>query len=364
MLHPYLLPMPIDEKAVKGRGAGEQVPNRFLQHAYGVVHVEGVDHIEEEETSTTRFIEAFPKSVINKVDSPDLPFSYTINPYQGCEHGCSYCYARPTHEYWGYSAGLDFERVVLVKRNAPELFEKELQHRAWKGVPVNLSGVTDPYQPRERTERLTRRILEIALEYKQPLMLITKNALIERDLDLLAPLAQQRLVQVAISLTTLNEDLRRVLEPRTSTGAKRVRTIAALSAAGVPTMAMIAPIIPALNEPEVPTLLKAAAEAGALSASYTVLRTNGAVKPIFEAWLHRHFPDRAAKIIAQTSDAHGGAMNDSVFGRRMRGEGVFATNIQRMFRVMRTRYFAGRVIPELDSSKFRVPPRGQLDLFQ
>lgn len=356
--------MAIDDKAVKGRGAAEQLPNRFLQRSHGVVHEEGVDHIEEEDTFPTRFIETFPKTIINRVDSPDLPFTYSLNPYQGCEHGCSYCYARPTHEYWGYSAGLDFERMILVKRNAPELFEKELRHPAWKGVPVNLSGVTDPYQPCERTERLTRRILEIALAYKQPLMLITKNAMIERDLDLLAQLAEQRLVQAAISLTTLNEDLRRVLEPRTSTGAKRLRTIAALAEAGVPTMAMIAPIIPALNEPEVPMLLKAAAEAGALSASYTVLRTNGAVKPVFDGWLHRHFPDRATKVIAQTSDAHGGAMNDSVFGRRMRGEGAFATNIQRVFRVMRARYFKDQVIPGLDSSAFSPPPRGQLDLFR
>jgi DNA repair photolyase len=251
-----------------------------------------------------------------------------------------------------------------VKRNAPELFEKELRHHAWKGAPVSLSGVTDPYQPRERTERLTRGILEIALEYKQPVMLITKNALIERDLDLLSSMAQQRLVQVAISLTTLNEDLRRVLEPRTSTGLKRLRAIARLTAAGVPTMAMVASIIPTLNEPEVPTLLKAAAEAGALAAGYTVLRTNGAVKPVFEAWLHRHFPERASKVIAQTSAMHGGRMNDSEIGRRMQGEGVFATNIQRVFRVMRARYFAGREVPPLDSSRFSPPPRGQLDLFR
>lgn len=360
----YLLRMAIDDKAVKGRGAGEQVPNRFLQRSYGVVHEEGVDHIEDEEPNTTRFIETFPKTIINKVNSPDLPFTYSMNPYQGCEHGCSYCYARPTHEYWGYSAGLDFERIVLVKRNAPELFEKELRSPSWHGIPVNLSGVTDPYQPRERVEKLTRRVLEIALEYKQPMMLITKNALIERDIDLLREMAVHRLVGVAISLTTLNEELRRVLEPRTSTGAKRLRTVAALTEAGVPTMAMIAPIIPALNEPEVPVLLKAASEAGALTASYTILRTNGAVKPVFEAWLHRHFPDRAAKIIAQTSDAHGGAMHDSVFGRRMRGEGAFANNINRLFRVLRERYFGDRNMPGLDGSTFNPPPRGQLDLFR
>lgn len=357
--------MAIDDKPVKGRGASVQVPNRFLQHSYGVVHEEGVDAIEDEAMDQpTRFIITFPKTIINKVNSGDLPFTWSLNPYQGCEHGCSYCYARPTHEYWGYSAGLDFERVVLVKRNAPELFEQQLRHRSWKGDPVNISGATDPYQPRERAERLTRRILEIALEYRQPLMLITKNALIERDLDVLSELAKHQLVQVAISLTTLQEDLRRVMEPRTSTGQKRLQTIRALSAAGIPTMAMIAPIIPTLNESEVPELLRTAADAGAQTASYSILRTNGAVKPVFDAWIHHHFPDRASKIIAQTSDLHGGAMNDSVLGRRMRGTGHYAENISRLFRVLRSRYFADQELPDLDSSQFHLPPRGQLDLFQ
>lgn len=360
----YLLRMAIDDKPVKGRGASGLVPNRFLQHAYGVVNVEGVDAIEDEPADQpTRFIPTFPKTIINKVNSADLPFAWSLNPYQGCEHGCSYCYARPTHEYWGYSAGLDFERIVLVKRNAPELFEQQLRHRSWRGEPVSISGATDPYQPREREERLTRRILEIALEYGQPVTLITKNALIERDVDVLRELAKLRLVQVAISLTTLNEALRRVLEPRTSTGQKRLHAMRLLTEAGIPTMAMIAPIIPALNEHEVPRLLRSAAEAGALAASYTVLRTNGAVKPVFEAWLHHHFPDRASKIIAQTSDLHGGAMNDSVPGRRMRGEGPYAANIHRMFSVLRERYFAGRELPPSDRSRFRPPPRGQLDLF-
>ncbi|MCB0765937.1 MAG: PA0069 family radical SAM protein [Flavobacteriales bacterium] len=356
--------MAIDDKAVKGRGASMQPPNRFEQRSYGVLHWEGVDIPEEEEPDPiTRRIEVYPKTIVNRVDSPDLPFKWSLNPYQGCEHGCSYCYARPTHEYWGYSAGLDFERVVLVKRNAPELFERQLRQRSWPAEPINLAGATDPYQPLERSERLTRRILEIALAYGQPLMLITKNALIERDLDLLAPMASKGSVQVAISLTTLNEDLRRVMEPRTSTGLKRLRTIRALSEAGVPTMAMIAPIIPALNEQEVPLLLRHAAEAGAITAGYTVLRTNGAVKPVFEAWLRQHFPDRAAKIIAQTSDLHGGRMEDPRFGVRMRGEGRFATNIQRMFKVLRRRYFEEEAWPDLDRSHFRVPPRGQLDLF-
>ncbi|HQW40234.1 MAG TPA: PA0069 family radical SAM protein [Flavobacteriales bacterium] len=355
--------MPIDDNPIKGRGSSLQVPNRFLRRAYGVVHAEGVDEVEQE-AYPTRFIATEAKSILNKITSPDLSFPWTLNAYQGCEHGCSYCYARPTHEYWGYSAGLDFERVVLVKRNAPELLEKALRHPRWKGEPISMSGVTDPYQPRERVEQLTHRLLAIALEYKQPVTLITKNALILRDLDLLKALAEQRLVQVAISFTTMNEPLRRVLEPRTSSGAERLRTMERLALAKVPVMAMIAPIIPALNEPEIPDLLERAANAGALGASYTVLRTNGAVQPIFEAWLQHHFPDRAEKIMAQTRALHGGKPNDSVHGRRMRGAGAFAENISRLFRVLRKRHFVDRRMPPLNSSAFKPPARGQLDLFQ
>jgi DNA repair photolyase len=216
----------------------------------------------------------------------------------------------------------------------------------------------------ERTERLTRRILEIALAFKQPLMLITKNALIERDIDLLTQLAEQRLVQVAVSLTTLNEELRRKLEPRTSTGPQRLEVIENLSKAHIPVLAMIAPVIPALNEPEVPELLRRASLSGALGAGYTVLRLNGPVRPVFERWLRHHYPDRAEKVLAQTRALHGGDANDSVHGRRMKGEGAFATNIQRLFQVMHARYFSQKVVPVLKSSLFSPPPKGQLDLFQ
>lgn len=358
----YLLRMTIDDKPVKGRGASVQVANRFLQRSYGVVHEEGVDGVEEEGTTATRTIETHSRTIINPVNSADLHFRWTINPYQGCEHGCSYCYARPTHEYWGYSAGLDFERVILVKRNAPELLERELRKPNWKGETISLSGVTDPYQPVERTFQLTRRLMEVALAFKQPLMLITKNALVLRDLDLLAAMAKEDLVQVAISLTTLDEDLRRVLEPRTSTGQKRLEAIEALSAAGVPTMAMLAPIIPALNQHEVPELLKRAALAGAKTAGYTVLRTNGAVKEVFETWLRHHFPDRAEKVLAQTRALHGGSVSDSVPGRRMQGDGPFADSIRRTFKVFLQRYYEGRDMHRLRSDLFHRPPTGQLEL--
>ena len=354
--------MSIDDKPTKGRGAAVQVPNRFLKQHYALEHWEAIDE-PMVDARPTRYLVEHPKTIVNKVDSPDLPFVHSLNPYQGCEHGCAYCYARPTHEYWGYSAGLDFEQVIIVKRNAPELLEKTLRHPKWDREPISISGATDPYQPIERKERITRALLQIALDFKQPVSLITKNALVLRDLDVLKELAALNLVAVAISFTTLNEELRRVMEPRTSSGANRLRTMRALRDAGVPVMAMIAPIIPALNESEVPTLLKAAAEAGAMTASYTLLRTNGAVKVVFENWLLDHYPDRAAKIMAQTKASHGGNMNDSMAGRRMRGDGAYADNINRLFKVMRKRYFRDAVMPTLERGLFCPPPKGQLGLF-
>lgn len=352
----------IDEGAVKGRGTGLQVHNRFEAQERGVFEVEGVDEVEQE-TTPTRYIETHPRTIVNAVSSPDLPFTWSLNPYQGCEHGCSYCYARPTHEYWGYSAGLDFERVVLVKRNAPELLEHTLRGRNWDAAPIMIAGATDPYQPVERKEGLTRRILAVMSAYGQAVGVITKNALVLRDLDLLTELAQRNLTSVAISLTTQDETLRRVLEPRTSSALLRLRAIERLSAAGVPVHAMIAPIIPALNEPEVPSLLKAAADAGARSAGYTILRANGAVAPIFSAWLHTHFPDRAEKVLAATRSLHGGELHDHRAGRRMKGEGVRAQAIGRMFHVLKRRYFGDNRMPTLDRSQFKPPPQGQLELF-
>ena len=317
----------------------------------------------EEENRRTRYVVENPKTIVNKVNSPDLPMSWSMNPYQGCEHGCAYCYARPTHEYWGYSAGLDFERVIIMKRNAPEVLHKTFMDRKWVPEPIMFSGNTDCYQPVERKEGITRRMLEVCLAFRQPVAMITKNALILRDLDLLSEMASMGLASVAISLTTLNEDLRRLMEPRTSTGANRIRTIEALTNAGVPTMVMTAPIIPALNEHEIPALLQAAAGAGALGAGYTIVRTNGTVKQVFDNWVHAHFPDRASKVIAQVSEMHGGAMNDSQFGRRMKGEGEFARSVHQLFRVSHDRAFRGRTMPVMNTQLFQRPPEGQLELF-
>lgn len=355
--------MAIDGKGVKGRGATAQVPNRFLQRSYAVAHIEGVDEPADEQGHATRYLVENARSLVNRVDAPDLHFHWSMNPYQGCEHGCAYCYARPTHEYHGLSAGLDFERVVLLKRNAPELLEKQLRSRNWRPETIMLSGNTDPYQPVERTERITRGLVEVMHRYRNPLGIITKNALVLRDLDLLREMAAARLVTVAISITTLDEDLRRVMEPRTSTAANRLRAMETLSSAGVPVFAMVAPLIPALNDRDVPAVLKAAADAGARGAGFTVLRTNGAVAPVFEQWLRTHFPERAQKVLAQVAALHGGSVEDSRPGRRMRGDGPFAVAMGRLFRVLRARHFAGRSAPELDTTLFRVPPEGQLDLF-
>lgn len=354
--------MPIDGKPIKGRGAATQVANRFLKQSYGIEHWEGIDEVDEED-KRTRYVIENPKTIVNKVDSPDLPMNWSMNPYQGCEHGCAYCYARPTHEYWGYSAGLDFERVIIVKRNAPEVLRATLMNKKWMPDPIMFSGNTDCYQPVERKEGITRRMLEVVLEFRQPVSMITKNALILRDLDLLSEMASLGIVSVAISFTTLNEDLRRVMEPRTSTGVNRLRVMETLTKAGVPVFAMIAPIVPALNEGEMPTLIQAAADAGALGAGYTIVRTNGAVKPVFDNWVHEHFPDRASKVIAQVSEMHGGKMNDSQFGRRMRGEGEFARSVHQLFAVSHRRAFGDREMPELNTTLFRRPTAGQLDLF-
>jgi DNA repair photolyase len=354
--------MPIDGKTIKGRGAQQQVANRFLKNSYGVVHWEGIDEVDDE-VHPTKYLEIFPKTIVNKVASPDLHMAWSLNPYQGCEHGCAYCYARPTHEYWGYSAGLDFERVVLMKRNAPELLEKTLRDPKWDVGTISISGNTDCYQPIERREGITRKLLQVAQRFRQPIGIITKNALVLRDMDILSEMAADRLATVAISLTTLDEGLRRKMEPRTSSAANRLKAMEGLSAAGIPVHAMIAPIIPGLTDSEVPALLKAAAEAGARGAGYTVVRTNGAVQEVFRLWLETHFPDRALKVVGQVRSVHGGTMNDSDFGRRMRGEGTFAENIHQVFSLFRDRYFGERRTPDMDRTLFQRPPTGQLDLF-
>lgn len=347
----------------KGRGAQFNTANSFAKHQYEPIDGNlAFDDDFPEPTVKTQFFEETPKQIISRPKSPDIGFSASINPYQGCEHGCIYCYARPSHEYWGFSAGLDFETRIMVKKNAPELLEKQFQVRSYKPVVIHFSGNTDCYQPAERTYELTRRMLQLCLRYRNPVSIITKNALILRDLDILQPLAELNLISVAISITTLNEKLRLLMEPRTVTAAQRLRVLATLHKAGIPVGVMTAPIIPGLNDHEIPKLVEQAAENGACWAAYTVVRLNGALGPLFTDWLRQAFPDRADRILNQIADCHGGQLNDSRFRVRMAGEGAIAQHIAQLHRVACQKFLAGRQSPELTTSLFR--PGGQIGLFE
>ncbi len=344
----------------KGRGAQIKTANKFLKGQYVTEHVEGLDEPLLSAPSTQIFYEN-AKKIVNKVESPDLSGMYSLNPYQGCEHGCIYCYARNTHEYWGFSAGLDFESKIVVKQNAPALLEKFLMHPDWHATPIMVSGNTDCYQPLERKLEITRKLLMTFAKYRHPVGMISKNSLVVRDLDVLTDLAKDNLVHIHISITTLNEDLRRVMEPRTASAKKRLQTVEALAKAGVPVGIMNAPIIPGLNHHEIPAVLKAAADHGALGAGMTMVRLNGSIGKIFEDWLRKNFPDRFDKVWNQICAMHGGHVNDSNFGRRMTGEGNYAEAVHQLFRSAKKKYFEGRSIPPLDLTKFRKG--GNLNLF-
>lgn len=344
----------------KGRGAQIKTENKFLKAQYVTDHIEGLDEPLLENPHTQIFHES-PKKIVNKVDSPDLGFGYSMNPYQGCEHGCIYCYARNTHEYYGFSAGLDFESKIIVKENAPKLLEEQLLKPSWNAVPIMLSGNTDCYQPQEKKFGITRNLLKVLARYRHPVSIITKNSLVLRDLDLLQDLATDKLVHVYISITTLDEELRRTMEPRTASALKRLKTVEALSKANVPVGIMNAPIIPGLNHHEIPKVLKAASEHGALNAGMTIVRLNGSIGQLFEDWLRKNFPDRFDKVWNQICSMHGGNVNDSQFGRRMAGEGNEAEAIRQLFRIAKKKYFEGKSMPVYDLTKFRKG--GNLSLF-
>ncbi len=350
----------MSESYFKGRGAQIKPENKFLSNRYVIEHIEGLDEVLLESPTTQIFIE-HPKKIINKVTSPDLGMGFSMNPYQGCEHGCIYCYARNTHEYYGFSAGLDFESKIIVKENAPGVLERQLLHQKWHAAPIMLSGNTDCYQPQERKHELTRKMLQVLARYRHPVGIITKNSLIMRDIDVLQELAANNLVHVMISITTLNEDLRRVMEPRTASAIKRLETMDALAKANIPVGVMNAPIIPGLNDHEIPKIIKAAADHGALKAGMTVVRLNGSIAKIFEDWLRKNFPDRFDKIWSQICSLHGGSVNDSVFGRRMAGDGHIADAIHQLFRASKKKYLADREMPPYDLTKFLR--QGNLSLF-
>ena len=345
------------------RAANSNTKNRFSKNHFEPEFEDEESFLDHQELySKTELIPLHPKTIVNPVKSPDVGMEFSLNPYQGCEHGCAYCYARPTHEYWGYSAGHDFEQKILVKHNAPELLEKLFIDKKWKAKTISLSGNTDCYQPAERKLKITRSLLELFLKYRHPVGIITKNALILRDLDLLKALAEQNLVSVAISITTLNENLRRTMEPRTASVKNRLETIKQLADNNIPVMAMMAPIIPSLNSHEILPLAKKVAEMGANSLGYTMVRLNGAVEEIFTQWIEEHYPDRAKRVLNQIKGAHGGTTSDSRFGTRMRGEGNAAEMIKSQIVLARKKYGLDRKMNNLDTSLF-IPGGGQLSLF-
>jgi DNA repair photolyase len=355
-------------RPAKGRGAASNPASRFL-HVIRENDFEQLqfdeDFLREQERPNTQYYDDTSKSVISENNSPDIPFRYSLNPYRGCLHGCSYCYARPTHEYLGLSAGLDFETRIFVKRNAPRLFRDWLARPAWKCESIMLSGVTDCYQPVERTLQLTRQCLEVADEASQPVSLITKNALIARDADLLGTLAQRQLCRVAISLSSLDQSLTKILEPACSAPASRLEAIRTLSAAHVPVHLMVAPVIPGLNDSDIPAVLKAAADAGAASASFIILRLPLTVEPLFLEWLNRQLPNLATRVENRIRSTRDGNLSQSEFHTRMRGTGIYADQISKLFQIHRKRSGLDRQLPPCRTDLFR-PPRtsdGQQFLF-
>jgi len=355
----------------KGRGAGFNPPNWFERshHEPDLEQVQDdADYLAALGRPPTELLPDRSRSLICTNDSPDVGFEVSLNPYRGCEHGCIYCYARPTHEYLGFSAGLDFETKILVKHDAPELLRRELMAPGWKPRVLGLSGVTDPYQPVERRLRLTRRCLEVLAEFRQAVAVVTKNRLVTRDLDLLGGLARHQAAGVMLSITTLDAELAGQLEPRTSRPDARLAAIKELTEAGVPVGVMVAPVIPGLTEHELPAILEAAAKAGASHASYILLRLPLAVASLFEEWLDRHRPAAKEKVLGRIRGTRNGRLNDSRFGIRMRGEGAIADLIRQVFHVNCRKLGLNQQPWPVSAAAFRrpsVPCQGQqLRLFE
>ena len=340
----------------KGQGAQKNEINRFDRYTF-----EAED--EDFEKVKTSFTEVFPKTIVNEVKSPDLRMEYSMNPYQGCEHGCSYCFARPTHEYWGFSAGLDFERKIMVKKNAPELLEKFFQKRNYVPKTIMLSGNTDCYQPAERQFEITRKILKVCLDYRHPISILSKNALVLRDLDLLKPMAEQNLISVGLSIPTINEEIRRKMEPRTSSTYNKLKAIEILSENQIPTMAMVAPVIPGVTSDESLNILKTVSEAGAQTFGYSLIRLNDTVEPVFVNWINAKFPDRAQKVLNLIRSMRGGKLGEKRYHERYKGEGNIAEMIHNTFALGRRKFFADKEMPKLSSENFTGTKTQQLRLF-
>lgn len=346
----------------KGRGAQINTPNPYHKLVYDSAPIPA-EEWEESLQLPTEYIEVHPKTILNKVDSEDVGLGFSLNPYQGCEHGCIYCYARNTHAFWGYSAGVDFEQKILVKKDVPRLLTEAIRKPNWKATPLMLSGNTDCYQPAERKFKITRQVLEVLWKYRHPVGLITKNSLILRDLDLLKQLASENLVHVCLSITTLDEDLRQVLEPRTASVKSRLNTLKILADNGIPVMAMLAPIIPGLTDHEVLPMAEKVAELGAVTIGYQVVRLNGDVGPIFEDWARKALPDRAERVLNRIKDCHGGQLSDSRPGTRMKGEGKIAEIIYQQFNLAKKLYFKDKKLPPYNLDLHEQYKNGQLSLF-
>jgi DNA repair photolyase len=345
--------------ALKGRGVADNPPNRFTS----LVRVPLPDYDPSEDPAPqTQFFRDATRDVLARNTSPDIPFTYSLNPYRGCEHGCSYCYARPTHEYLGFSAGLDFETRIVVKEDAPELLREKFRSKSWRPEVVGIGSATDAYQPVERRLKLTRRCLEVFAEFRNPLGVVTKSALVTRDADLLAELAAHRAAVVFLSVTTLDAELARKMEPRAATPAARLRAVEELRKAGVPVGVMVAPVIPGLTDHEAPAILRAAADAGAQTAYYVVLRLPLGVKDLFADWLERAYPGRGPRVLGRIRDVRGGRLNDPRFGVRMRGEGLWAETFNRLFKITRKKVGLDGPLPALSAEAFRRPGQ-QLTLF-
>jgi DNA repair photolyase len=359
----------LPQGAVRGRGAGLNPANRYEGYRLHVLGDE-LDRIAAE-TDGPRQVKTVvyrdkSRSVINRVDpnSADIGFNWTLNPYRGCEHGCIYCYARPDHERLGMSCGLDFETKIVAKDQAPSMLERALAKPGWHGEPIVMSGVTDPYQPIERKLRITRGCLEVMAHCRQPVSFVTKNRLVTRDVDLLSELAEHNAVRVAVSITTLDADLSAQMEPRAASPSQRLEVVRRLTAAGVPTLVMVAPIVPGLTDRETPTILEAAADAGAIGSSYVLLRLPHQVKALFLDWVKRAYPQRADHIESLIRQTRGGALYDSRFGIRQKGAGPVAEQIGQQFKVFARRYGLDAALPTLNSDAFERPNLdGQMGLF-
>jgi len=354
---PLVHETPQSREAIRGRGASWSPANRFEKLHVDVNDFDVVDLDPDESDRPrreTQFFRDGTKTIITHNNSPDVGFETSLNPYRGCEHGCIYCYARPTHEYLGFSAGLDFESKIMVKANAAELLRAELESPRWQPQTLVLSGVTDPYQPVERKFRITRGCLEVLAKFRNPVAIITKNRLVTRDADLLRELADCNAVAVNISVTSLDPKLQRVLEPRTSSPQARLDAISQLRATGIPVGVMVAPVIPGLTDHEVPKILESCAKAGAQFAGYTIVRLPWAIAPLFEHWLEEHFPDRKEKVLGRIRHLRGDRLNNSQWHTRMTGEGIFAKQIASLFEVG-CRRARMRERPKLSIDGFRRP---------